>query len=219
MLFLEDNKMKNGFDIDNPFFAFMGTLADIVVINILFLICSVPVITMGASMSAMYDTMRKMREGKLTSAFQYFFQAFRRSFKKSIPAWMLQLLTGVILFFDLNFVSMMPKTPAWNMTGMATGGMLLLWMMVTCYFLPAGIYDGNKMKTALTQSMYLAVRNLPYTVAMAVLNSIPFVCIILGTYYIGVVTPIYIAAGFGITAYINTMLLERCKDLVIVQSE
>lgn len=29
--------MKNGFDIDNPFFAFMGTLADIVVINILFL--------------------------------------------------------------------------------------------------------------------------------------------------------------------------------------
>ena len=129
--------MKNGFDIDNPFFAFMGTLADIVVINILFLICSVPVITMGASMSAMYDTMRKMREGKLTSAFQYFFQAFRRSLKKSIPAWMLQLLTGVILFFDLNFVSMMPKTAAWNMIGMATGGMLLLWMMVTCYFLPA----------------------------------------------------------------------------------
>ena len=64
--------MKNGFDIDNPFFAFMGTLADIVVINILFLICSVPVITMGASMSAMYDTMRKMREGKLTSGVSSF---------------------------------------------------------------------------------------------------------------------------------------------------
>lgn len=205
--------MKNGFDIDNPFFAFMGALADIVIVNILFLICSVPVITMGASLSAMYGTMRRMREGHLTSAGACFIQAFRHSLRKSIPSWLLQLFTGVILFFDLYYVGMAPKTAVWNLIGMVTGGMLLIWMMITCYLLPAGIYVGKKIRPALAQSMYLAVRNLPYTAGMVLLNSIPVVCVMLGTYFMGVVTPIYMTAGFGITAYLNTMLLEKCREL------
>lgn len=210
--------MKNGFDIDNPFFAFMGALADVVIVNILFLVCSVPIITMGASMSAMYQTMRGMREGRIPSVGRYFFGAFRNSFKKSLPVWMLQLITGILLFFDLSFVGMMPKTAGWKMIGMAIGGLLLLWMMVTSYLLPADIYNGKKIRPALAQSLYLAVRNFPWTIVMVVLNSIPFVCLILGAYFIGIVTPIYMAAGFGITAYINTMLLEKCKDLTPVQS-
>ena len=205
--------MKDGFDIDNPFFAFMGGLADIVIVNLLFLVCSIPVITMGASMSAMYQTMQKMREGRMPSAFRAFTAAFCSSLKKSIPAWMLQLVSGLVLFFDLFFVGMMPKTAAWNLIGMVTGGMLLIWLMMSCYLFPAAVYDGRKLKPALSQCLYLAVRNLPYTIAMAVLSSIPFVCILLGDYFIGVVTPIYILAGFGITAYINTMLLGKCKDL------
>lgn len=209
--------MKNGFDIDNPFFAFMGALADVVIVNILFLICSVPVLTMGASISAMYKTMRRMREGRLTSAGSYFLQTFRHSLRKSIPSWMLQLFTGVILFFDLYYVGMAPKTAVWNLIGMVTGGLLLIWMMITCYLLPAGIYDGKKIRPALAESMYLAVRNLPYTAGMVLLNSIPIVCLMLGTYFTGVVTPVYMTAGFGVTAYLNTLLLERCRDLSLLQ--
>ncbi len=47
--------------IDNPFFGFMDRLGDIVILNILFLICSVPIITMGASVSAMYQALRDGR--------------------------------------------------------------------------------------------------------------------------------------------------------------
>lgn len=210
--------MRDGFDIDNPFFTFMGALADLVMINILFLICSVPVITIGASLSAMYETTRKMREGNLSSPVRYFLGALRRSLKQSIPFWLLQLVTGVILFFDLNFVARAPKTAAWNLIGMVTGGLLLIWLLATCYLLPAGVYYGKKVRLALTQSMYLAVRNLPYTIGMAVLNSIPFVCLMLGNWYIGSATPVYIVAGFGITAYINTMLMERCRDVKMFQN-
>ena len=207
--------MKSSFDIDNPFFAFMGALADIVMVNLLFLICSVPVVTMGASMAAMYETMRILQKRRLQSAFHCFFTAFRHHFKKSIPLWLVQLLTGVLLFFDLNVASSAPKTPAWNIIGMVAGGLFLIWTMAACYLFPAHIYAGKTIRQALAKSMYLAVRNLPYTVVMAVLNSIPIVCLMLGTYFIGVVTPVYLAAGFGMTAYINTMLLERCNDICV----
>ncbi len=208
--------MKDGFDIDNPFFAFMGALADIVIVNLLFIACSIPVLTMGASLSAMYQTMRQMREKRMASAFRSFTGAFCRFLKKSIPAWIVQLVSGIVLFFDLAFAGMMPKTIGWNLIGMATGGMLLIWTMMSCYLFPAAVYNGKKLKQALAQCLYLAVRNLPYTVMMAVLNSIPFVCIWLGAYFIGVVTPVYILAGFGITAYLNTMLLGKCRDLEIL---
>lgn len=209
--------MKNGFEIDNPFFTFMGALADVVILNILFVICSIPIVTMGASMSAMYQTIQKMREGRMPSVFSYFLKEFRGSAKKSLPAWMLQLVTGALLFFDLSFVGMMPKTAVWNTIGMVIGGLLLLWMMMSCYLMPAALYDGKKVRPALTQSLYLAVRNLPYTMVMVVLNSIPFVCLLLGAYYIGRMMPIYLTAGFGVTAYLNTMMLEKCRDLVRVQ--
>ena len=62
--------------IDNPFFGFMDRLGDIVILNILFLICSVPIITMGASVSAMYQALREMEEDTYISAFKSFKAAF-----------------------------------------------------------------------------------------------------------------------------------------------
>lgn len=209
--------MKNGFDIDNPFFAFMGAMADILIVNILFLITSVPIITIGASTSAMYETMRKMREGKLASTCKFFIGAFRKSFRKSIPAWMIQLVTGAVLLFDLIYVSGVQITTFWNVAGMAIGCMLLLWMMVACFLIPAAVYKERNIKSALSESLYLSVRNFPYTVVMIMIDSIPIVCLLLGEYFIGLVTPVYLTVGFGTTAYLNTLILEKCKGMIHVQ--
>lgn len=207
--------MKSGFTIDNPFFEWMGRLADLVVVNLLFFICSVPIVTMGASILAMYETIRKMRHGQPTSVAAYFFQAFRGALKKSIPAWAVQLITGTVLLFDITVAAPMPKTMLFHMIGIAVGSMLLLWAMITCYLLPAAVYDGKRLGEALSKSLYLSVRNLPYTAAMAALRSIPFVCMMLGTYFIGMATPIYMTAGFAATAYVDTVLLERCRELPV----
>lgn len=203
--------MKKSLDIDNPFFAFMGWLADVAIVNILFLVCSLPVITMGAATVAMYQTFREIREGKTVPAFRNFFSAFGRSFRKSLPSWFLQLLTGLLLAFDLGFVVEMENVPIWHMVGMILGCMILLWVMISCYLLPGAVYEGKTIKSAVSESLYLAVKNLPRTVVMGLLNIIPIACIVLGNYFIGVMMPIYITVGFGITAWLNILLLEKCK--------
>lgn len=40
-------------NIDNPFFEAMGRFGDVIIVNLLFLLCSLPVVTLGASSSAM----------------------------------------------------------------------------------------------------------------------------------------------------------------------
>ena len=62
--------------IDNPFFEFMGKVGDVMIVNILFLICSVPIITMGASVFAMYETFRQMGEDTYISALKTFKQLY-----------------------------------------------------------------------------------------------------------------------------------------------
>ena len=56
----------NIFNSDGWFSRFFGTLGDIIIVNILFILCSIPIVTMGASMSAMYFTLlKKQRTGKM----------------------------------------------------------------------------------------------------------------------------------------------------------
>lgn len=55
----------NIFNSDGWFSRFFGTLGDIIIVNILFILCSIPIVTMGASMSAMYFTLlKKQRTGE-----------------------------------------------------------------------------------------------------------------------------------------------------------
>lgn len=203
--------MKKKLNIDNPFFACMGRLADIVILNLLFFFSSLPVITMGASISAMYQTTQDMRGEHFYSVFRSFTSAWKKSFKKSFLVWIFQFLTGMILVFDIMFLARYGNTWIWHIIGVVIGNILLVWMLLSCYLLPARVYEKRSIREAILQSFYLSVRNLPYTLLMLLLNSIPVICIILGEVFMGLMTPIYIVVGFAITAYLNTILLEKCQ--------
>lgn len=202
-------------NIENPFFEFMGSIGDVMLVNILFLVFSVPIVTIGASYTAMYHTFRDLREGK--TVFRSFFMAWKGSVKRTVPAWLFLLLTGSVLAFDITFLVRVGSNGFWGLVGMVTGCLLLLWSMVFCYLFPVvacGEASGEmNLRGMLTRSLYLAVRNLPFTLLMVVLNSIPAICMILGDAYVGMIVPIYIIAGFGATGYVNTLLLERCKEV------
>lgn len=196
--------------IENPFFEFMGRTGDIMITNILFLICSVPVVTMGASISAMYQVFKEMKEDTYISAFRTFRETFISSLKKSIPVWLLSFITGAILVFDLMFVTKAQNSFFWHMTGMVTGCLMFLWLLVMRWLFPAALFRENTLKDAIKKSMFLAVRNFPYTLLMVILDLIPVICFILGDYYAALVAPLYFVAGFGVTALINKKIMDRC---------
>lgn len=203
-------------NIENPFFEFMGSIGDVMLVNILFLVFSIPFVTIGASYTAMYRTFRELREGK--TVFRSFFTAWKASVKCTVPIWLFLLLTGGVLVFDITFLVRVGSNGIWALVGMVTGGLLLLWSMVFCYLFPVMVpFSGHTgkmdLKQMLTRSLYLAIRNLPWTLLMVVLNSIPAICMILGDVYVGMVVPVYMIVGFGATAYLNTMLLDRCKEI------
>lgn len=201
--------MMKKMNIDNPFFNFMGRLADIVLLNLLFLLCSLPVVTAGASLAALYQACDDMAEGEFVSAFRNFFGAFRRNLKNSIRIWLIFLFTGALLIFDFIFLGG-AGGKEWRLVGAGVGCLLVLWEMLFCYIFPVILKKGGSIQNMVKESMLLAARNFPYTVIMVIINMIPLACFFFGAGALVSATPLYLIFGFGLTAYINTCFLRRC---------
>lgn len=87
--------------IDNPFFTIMGKLGDLVLLNLVWLVCCLPVVTIGASTTALLGVARKMAADEDYMVFHDFFHALRNGWKDSTAAWLILLAAGVVSLADL----------------------------------------------------------------------------------------------------------------------
>ena len=90
-------------NLDSPVIVFLTTVADFMILNILFILCCAPVITIGPAVSALYTiTMREARhEGGYI--FKPFFKAFKNNFKQAFLLSILYLIIGAIFVFGVKF--------------------------------------------------------------------------------------------------------------------
>ena len=97
--------MKRFFGTDSPLFRFMTILLELAEINLLFILCSLPVVTMGASYAAMTDSMNEMHvHGEGCFSAKRFFQVFKKSLKPMIPIGTVILVCCIGLGFNVNYV-------------------------------------------------------------------------------------------------------------------
>lgn len=92
--------MSNLFNLDGPVLQFMNKIVYSVYLNILWFICCIPIVTAGASTTALfYVTLKISRneEGNITKAF---FHSFRANLKEATKIWLILLSLGVILGVD-----------------------------------------------------------------------------------------------------------------------
>ena len=92
--------MRALFDMDNAFFRGMSKVADLCILNVVFLICCIPVFTIGAATTALAYVTLKMKDGEEGYILKSFFRSFRQNFKQSTVIWLLMVLIGLVLGLD-----------------------------------------------------------------------------------------------------------------------
>ena len=75
--------MGRFFNMDNKFFVFMGKIADLCMLNLLCIICCIPIVTAGASLTALYYVTMKMVRNEEAYIFRSFFRSFKQNFKQA----------------------------------------------------------------------------------------------------------------------------------------
>lgn len=95
--------MSNFFSLDNILFRFMGKLSDLIILNFLFLIFSLPIFTIGASFKSLYKVSVDLSNECEGNIVKDFFESFKENFKSTTFTWLMIVFLSVLIFLNFSF--------------------------------------------------------------------------------------------------------------------
>lgn len=162
--------MKTLFALDGPVMRFLSLLTDLIFLNILWFVCSLPLVTVGASTTACYYVGMRMTRGDYSVA-KDFFRSFRQNFKQATILWMILVLLGAFLYFDFCFMEA-GTFPGQSVVKVILLALSALTIFVALYAFPLLAQFENKLKATVKNAMMLALKHFFRSITMAALYAL-----------------------------------------------
>ena len=96
--------MNQLFGAQSPLMIAVRKILDVLLVNFLWIIVSIPVVTVGASTAAWYDVVYKDIRHSRGNAFFDFFHAFRANFRQAFPASAVFAAFSILLWLDIGLL-------------------------------------------------------------------------------------------------------------------
>lgn len=203
--------MSKFFNLDSPLMRFLTKLADMMILNILFLVSCIPVVTIGAAWTALYYVTLKMVKDEESGIIRAYIHSFRQNFKQATILWLGILAVAGVLVLDLLILRRIdsPIAAAMN-TGIGMIGIFLL--MVLQYLFPLLSRFDTDLKTTIRNAVLLTVGHLPRTLLMvfSVVGAAIITCYNGYTLSIGIL--VWMLLGFALLAFSNSSVLVKIFD-------
>ena len=180
------------FDPDSPIMSFLARVADLVILNVLWLLCCLPVVTAGASTTAMYHVVRHLQEESISSVTRDFFRSFKSDFRQATPVYLLLLIPTAAVVMNA----------------------LMLTFVVSFVYPVMAYFDDTVWKTLRTAAV-LAVAKLPRTVLISAINLLPIIMLFVSLPFFLRSSIFWLLIGGSLTAYLNMLILRPVFKKII----
>lgn len=194
----------------------LDRLGNLVLLNVLYLLCCLPVVTIGAACTALYTVTLREARGDYRSVVSGFFTAFRKNFWKATLLWLFVVVFFVIFVVDLSLFSQLGAPKFLRICLYATG--ILVSLMLPHLF-PLQARFENSLRMTLRNALALGIAKLPSTLLMLFLLALPLLVLYLSEALFWRLIMIWLLLGFALTAQINSVLLNRIYSKLIVQED
>ena len=211
--------MGRFFSMDNKFFTFMNKVADLCILNIICLVCCIPIVTAGASITAMYYVTLKMVRNEEAYIVRSFFKSFKDNFKQATIINLIMIAVGAVLYLDLNVAKNMPGSTGqiFHVIFMA---FVIIYYVLFLYVYPILARFYNTIRNTIKNALFMAIRHLPYTVVMVLIGLCPLLLLFIGSYQIqSTLFVLFLVMGFGVIAYCNSFFLVKIFDHYMPKEE
>lgn len=202
--------MRKVFNFDGPVFSFMSRLADLTWLNLIYIICCIPIITIGAATTALYYVTLKMAKDEESYITKSFFKSFKDNFKQATLIWLIFFVIIMISLTDLfvinggSVAAIFNSSSVSNVVLVAIGMMGIIVIFTLVYVFPLLAQFDNTIVNTIKNAFFISIRHLPYTVAMIVIGIIPWVIM-----YNFVAMYILVLVVFALVAYINSRFFNK----------
>lgn len=155
------NVRVSAFRYDGGFYTYTAKIFDMLLLNFLWLIGCLPVVTAGASFSALYFVTVHSVRGDGDGVFGEFWRVWKRDMKASIPLWLAALAMFFVLLLNLGILRAQPPKLIWLFFIVFFALVLFFLTVFCCYLFPALSTFSMPMKWQIKLSFYAMIKHLP----------------------------------------------------------
>lgn len=203
------------FRYDGKLFQALARLADILVLNIICIICCIPVFTIGASLTALYTVTLKMVKNEESYIVRSFFKAFKDNFKEATICTLIMLVGAGVISMDFYAINIMSE-PISSAFRIGLFVLLILYMFIYVYLFPLVAKFINPIRKTFSNAFLMSVRHLPYTILMLFISLIPVLIFWIPNANItATLLCLYVIFGVAATALINSHIFVKIFDQYI----
>lgn len=191
------------FDVDGPLMRVLTIIADLLWLNVLTLVCCIPVITTGASLTAMHYMALKIVRGEENHITASFFRSFKQNFKQSTVIWLIMLVVFLILAADIYIMYM----KIINFPKVIEVIILLIAILVLFTFtfvFPVQAKFDNPVSRTLKNALVISILQFPKTIIMIVLSILPILML-----FIVQIMPVALFFGISAPAYCFALMYNK----------
>lgn len=192
------------FDLDSPLMQVLNKVADLLLLNILCMVCCIPIITAGASITALHYMSLKIVRNEECYIMRGFFKSFKENFKQGTIIWLLFLLVVIILAGDFYIMknSGLEFSKVLQIIITAVGVLVLF---TTMFVFPVlAKFDNTTMRT-IKNAFVMSILQFPKTVLMVIMWLVPTAVAI----FVPRAIPIAFLFGLSAPAFVSALLYNK----------
>ena len=196
------------FSYDSPFGRLFLKISHACCLNFLWLVCCLPIVTIGASTTALYYTSFKIAKDEGSSITVMFFRSFKQNFKQATVIWLIMLVAGLIIIADAILLYRLRVTSAgvvavlWTLLLACVFACMLVYVIVLTYIFPLLSIASNTTANMFKNAFLIGTHYLFVTILVVFVHYAMFFLVV------NVFTPL-IVFGEGLCAVVSAHILLK----------
>lgn len=192
------------FDIEGPLMQTLSRIADLMILNLLTILCCLPIFTIGAALTALHYQVLKMVRHEESYIARGYFKAFKENFKQATVVWLIMLVIVLVLVGDYYIISQsVAEVAQWFRAVLGAITVFVAFTLVMVF--PFMAKFSNTTFQTIKNAMAISIIKFPITILMIIMYAIPP---ILG-YLVFNFIPLVLLFGISVPAWASAKLYNK----------
>jgi uncharacterized membrane protein YesL len=203
--------MKKIFSPDSALFSIVESLINMMLLNMLYLLFCIPIVTIGPATAALHYVTLKYVSKEEERVWAPFIHSFKQNLKQGMIIGVIATGIGAFLAFDLYVLYPQAMNGSWPYMVLFLMVVLasIIYLMIMAYVYPLLARYDNSLKQMLRTALVLSIRHLPATACLAVISAAPIAMMFGNLAMVVFALGFYCIIGFSAIAFFHDQLIYR----------
>lgn len=202
--------MNGFFNPNSKFSLFMSRVFDMIILNLIFIVMCLPIVTIGPNITAMYYVTLKLAKGEDTYIWKPYWKSFRQNFKQGTIIGLIVLAIGLLLIGDIYFLKFLNFSPSVISTlRYVFIALMVVFLFFASYVFPLLAKFDNTIKRTMLNALLMSIRHIPYTLLLILVLAVPVLVFLLFPQIASYVLIFMIMLGFSTIIFVNSCIMVK----------